>query len=70
MADHMNSVDRVMRAYRRKHTITESQAKVIRAEVSKFIDELLERRQLEFTWPERRRALGQWSCEMEPPFGA
>jgi hypothetical protein len=39
----MKTVDRVMQAYKRKHKLTEDQAKVIRAELSKFIDDLLER---------------------------
>ena len=37
----MGAVDRVMRAYEQKHKITEEQARIIRAEISKFIDELL-----------------------------
>jgi hypothetical protein len=47
------AVDRVMRAYELKHKLTEEQAKPIRAEVSKFIDELLANGQLQFNWPER-----------------
>ena len=42
----MGAVDRVMRAYEQKHKLTEEQARFIRAEVSKFIDELLGSEQL------------------------
>jgi hypothetical protein len=45
----MNTVNRVMRAYQRKHQITEDQAKIIRAEVSKFVDELLASKKLQFS---------------------
>lgn len=36
----MNTVDRVMRAYCRVHDLSDAQAKVVRAELAKFIDEL------------------------------
>jgi hypothetical protein len=49
----MKTVDRVLRAYERKHKLTEDQARVIRAELSKFIEELLAGQQLPFTWSER-----------------
>ena len=52
----MGAVDRVMRAYEQKHKLTEEQARFIRAEVSKFIDELLGDEQLPFSWPERGNA--------------
>jgi hypothetical protein len=42
-----------MRAYELKHKVTEDQAKLVRAEVSKFIDELLESGRLKSRWPER-----------------
>jgi hypothetical protein len=45
----VKAVDRVMRAYELKHKVTREQAKVIRAEVSKFIDEL----RLQSKWPDR-----------------
>ena len=35
----MGAVDRVMRAYEQKHKITEEQAKIIRAEISKFSEQ-------------------------------
>ena len=37
----MGAVDRVMRAYEQKHKLSEEQARIVRAEVSRFIDELL-----------------------------
>ena len=42
------TVDRVIRAYQIKYKVFDEQAKTIRAEVSKFIDELLTDRQLQF----------------------
>lgn len=38
----MSAIDRVMTAYTRKHTINEAQAVLVRAEISKFIQELSE----------------------------
>ena len=37
----MGAVDRVMVAYEQKYILTDEQALIIRAEVSKFIDHLL-----------------------------
>ena len=43
-----------MRAYELKYKVSDEQAKAIRAEVSKYIDELLaDEQQLPLTWPER-----------------
>ena len=49
----METLDRVMRAYEQKRKLTEEQARFIRAEVSKFIDELLGSKQLPPYWPKR-----------------
>ena len=40
---HEGTVDRVMRAYQIKYKVSDQHAKTVRAEVSKFIDELLHR---------------------------
>jgi hypothetical protein len=37
----MPIIDRVMRAYASKHTLTSNQAAFVRGELSKFIDELM-----------------------------
>jgi hypothetical protein len=37
----MNAIDRVMRAYSRKHRLTEQQASRVRLELSAFIEELI-----------------------------
>jgi hypothetical protein len=42
-----------MRAYELKYKVSDEQAKAIRAEVSKYIDELLADEQLPLAWPER-----------------
>ncbi len=51
---HKRTVDRVMRAYELKYKVSDERAKTIRAEVSKYIDELLaDEQQLRLAWPER-----------------
>lgn len=37
----MSAIDRVMRAYASKHSLSPNQAAFVRAELSKFIDELM-----------------------------
>lgn len=37
----MRAIDRIMRAYSRTHTLTDDQQQQVRAELSKFIHELL-----------------------------
>ena len=37
----MNAIDRVMRAYSRKHTLNEEQTLRVRSELSAFIEELM-----------------------------
>jgi hypothetical protein len=49
----MEAVDRVMRAYEQKHKLSEEQARFVRAEVSRFIDELLGGERLPSGQPER-----------------
>ena len=39
----MNSLDRVMSAYSRTHKLSEPQAKMVREELARFINELLSR---------------------------
>ena len=49
----MGAVDRVMRAYEQKHKLSQEQARIVRAEVSRFIDELLSGEKLPSGQPER-----------------
>jgi hypothetical protein len=39
--DPMNAIDRVMRAYSRKHTLTDEQTVRVHLELSTFIEELM-----------------------------
>ena len=49
----IKAVDRVMRAYEQKNKLTEEQARIIWAEVCKFIDEMLGSVHLPLDWPKR-----------------
>jgi len=48
----MKAIDRVMKAYSRTHQLTEAQTRLVRRELSAFIDELLAGKKLEDRiWP-------------------
>jgi len=48
----MKAIDRVMAAYGRTHKLTEEQAKLVRQELSVFIEQLLEGKSLgNRDWP-------------------
>jgi hypothetical protein len=48
----MKAIDRVMTAYSRTHRLTEAQTRLVRQELSAFIDELLTGKKLDDkVWP-------------------
>ena len=48
----MKAIDRVMTAYGRTHRLTEAQTRLVRQELSAFIDELLAGKRLDDrSWP-------------------
>lgn len=63
----MKAIDRVMVAYGRTHRLTEAQTRLVRQELSAFIDELLAGKLEDKAWPFETKAATPWSSRDQIP---